>query len=170
MDLNVLDTKKLANEGTWMRIVNIATNEDTDIEILLAGVDSKYFRDAKREWENRRRDKLEKGAGLPTADELEKARLATLVACTLDWRNLELEGKTLACNKVSAHYVYRNFEWVREQVDNFIADRRNFLPAEAKAAIKDPILEPEFMALTSVDTYATDLGKASSAGESGDSG
>src|SRR5262245_44394549 len=109
MDLTLLDTRKLSNEGVWMRVVNPGTGEETDIEILIAGVDSEQFRSAKRNWENQRRAKLEKGAGLPTTDELERARLQTLVACTLDWRNLELEGKAVACNPSSAHYVYRNF-------------------------------------------------------------
>lgn len=169
MDLNLLDTKKLANDGVWMRVVNIATGEDTDIEILLAGVDSEQFRDAKRDFENKRRAKLEHGSGLPTTQELEKARLAMLVACTLDWRNLELEGKPVACNKVSVHHVYRNFEWLREQVDNFIADRRNFLPPDVKAKSPEPILEPEFVAFTSVDAYANETGNEQSAGLNGDS-
>jgi hypothetical protein len=167
MELNRLDTKKLANDGAWMRVINIATGEETDIEILLAGVDSESFREARRNWENKRRDKLEKGAGLPTADELENQRLATLVACTLDWRNVEMDGQALACNKLTARHVYLNFPWLREQVDVFIGDRRNFLPPEAKA--KEPIPEPEIMSLQSVDAYASEVGNAQSAGLSGDS-
>lgn len=169
MDLNLLDTKKLSNEGAWMRVLNIGTGEETDVEILLCGVDSQHFKNARREWENRRRDKLEKGAGLPNSEELEKARLATLVACTLDWRNLDLDGKSVACNSISANHVYRNFPWLREQVDNFIGDRRNFLSDEAKERAKEPIPEPELVALSSVDAYAAELGNEQSAGLSGDS-
>ena len=169
MDLSLLNTQKLANDGAWMRVVNIATGEETDIEILLAGADSEQFRDAKRQWDRRRRDKLERGRGLPTADELEKARLETLVACTLDWRNLEIDGQPLACNKVAAHQVYRNFPWLREQADAFIDDRRNFLPPEARANALEPILEPERVAISDVETYAAESGNAQSAGQSGDS-
>jgi len=169
MDLNRLNTQKLSNEGAWMTVVDIGTGEETDIQILLAGVDSDHFREAKKDWDRRRREKLEKGKGLPTAEELEKARLAMLVTCTLDWRNLELEGKPLACTKAAANHVYRNFPWLREQADQFIEDRRNFLPPEARGEAVEPTPDPEAVALSDVDAYAAEVGNGQSAGQSGDS-
>lgn len=159
MDLSKLDTTERANKGAWTTVVDIGTGKETDARILLAGVDSEQFKEAKEKWENKRRAKLEKGAGLPTSQELDQARLETLVACTLDWENVDVDGNSLSCNRSQIIYVYKRFPWLREQVDQFIGDRRNFLPEDERETHSDPIPEPEYQALSNPDAYAAHAGK-----------
>jgi len=124
MDLAKLDTLSPANEGVWMELEHPVTGEPLGIKIKVAGVDSDYYRKEMRRQQNKR---LKKGIRTISAEELENEVIELLVACTLDWEGIEYEGKVLECNKENARMIYKKFPWIREQVDNFINDRANFL-------------------------------------------
>ena len=124
MDLAKLDILSPANEGVWMELEHPVTGEPLGIKIKVAGVDSDYYRKEMRRQQNKR---LKKGIRTISAEELENEVIELLVACTLDWEGIEYEGKVLECNKENARMIYKKFPWIREQVDNFINDRANFL-------------------------------------------
>lgn len=163
-DLSNFNTKTLSNDGAWMTAVSPADGLELDIRIKCAGLDSAYFQSAKEKFENKRRKKLENGAGLPSAQELDAARLQTLSECTLAWENVEVDGKPLECNRINAAYVYRNYPWLREQVDAFIGDRRNFLPSSAEG---DEKTGEECAVLSSPEAFASDVEKKSGSGALG---
>lgn len=124
MDLKTLDITSPANEGVWMDIEHPITGEVLDIKIKVAGIDSNIYRKKLREQQNKR---IRKGFKNITAEELEAEAIELLVACTLDWKGVEYEGQELECNPENIRKIYKEFPWIREQVDLFINDRANFL-------------------------------------------
>ena len=124
MDLTQFDVVSPANEGVWMNLEHPVTGEPLDVKIKLAGVDSDYYKKELRKQQNK---KFKKGFRKLSAEELEADTIELLVACTLDWEGVELEGQALECNPENVRKIYKRFPWIREQVDNFINDRANFL-------------------------------------------
>ena len=124
MDLKPLDTKTAANEGRWCTIYHPITNEPLDIQIKLAGADSDIYKKAINKQVEK---KLKKGTVNRTLEQEEKEEIEILTACTLDWKNVEYEGRALECKPESIKFIYSQFIWLREQVDNFINDRKNYI-------------------------------------------
>ena len=124
MELTQFDVVSPANEGVWMNLEHPVTGEPLEVKIKLAGVDSDYYKKELRRQQNKR---FKKGFRKMNAEELESETIGLLVACTLDWEGVELEGQALECNPENARKIYKRFPWIKEQVDNFINDRANFL-------------------------------------------
>ena len=124
MDLKNLNVTEKAEEGSWCELEHPVTGETLDIRIKLAGIDSKTYREAARKQINKR---LKKGLRKISVEDTEQEEIELLAACTLDWENVEYEGKELECNPENVKFVYKEFPWIREQVDAFIADRGNYL-------------------------------------------
>ena len=124
MDLKKLNITEKAEEGSWCELEHPVTGETLDIRIKLAGIDSKTYREAARKQINKR---LKKGLRKISIEDTEQEEIELLAACTLDWENVEYEGNVLECNPENVKFVYKEFPWIREQVDAFIADRGNYL-------------------------------------------
>ena len=124
MELTQFDVVSPANEGVWMNLEHPVTGEPLEVKIKLAGIDSDYYKKELRRQQNKR---FKKGFRKMNAEELESETIELLVACTLDWDGVELEGQALECNPENVRKVYKQFPWIKEQVDNFINDRANFL-------------------------------------------
>ena len=124
MDLKLLDTKTAANEGRWCTIYHPITNEPLDIQIKLAGADSDIY---KRAINKQVEKKLKKNTLDTNLEQEEDEEIEILVACTLDWKNVEYEGCVLECSPENIKFIYSQFIWLREQVDNFINNRANFI-------------------------------------------
>jgi hypothetical protein len=72
--------------------------------------------------------RLRPGQSVPfTAEEQDESGLNLLVACTLAWEGVIVEGVDLPCTPDNVKMVYRRFPWLQEQVTAFIGDRANFL-------------------------------------------
>ena len=124
MDLAKLDIVSPANEGVWMELEHPVTGEPLGVKIKLAGTDSDYYKKELRRQQNKR---LKKGIRNINAEELEAEAVELLVACTLDWEGVELEGQALECNPENVRKIYKKFPWIKEQVDAFINNRANFI-------------------------------------------
>lgn len=118
MDLNNYKT----HESEWMTVTD-PFGEPTDIRIRLAGRDSESFKKASRKIAEAKRKRQK---GLKPIEE-ERMWLETFAKCTVEWENLEDNGKKLDCNFENAMKVYSNYEFVLEQVIIFIQERENFL-------------------------------------------
>lgn len=130
-----------ADEGVPVTILHPATNQPlrdddgNDVTITVMGQDSQAFQQAKRRAMNRRMAAMRGGRGAKlTAEELEAENIATLVACTVGWSGLALEGKPLTFDAKNVRMVYERFPWIREQVDEFIGDRANFLMTSSQSS------------------------------------
>lgn len=64
-----------------------------------------------------------------TAEEIEESALRQLSICTVSWKGVKLDGQELECNPDNAYMLYSRLPWLKEQVDEFVGDRANFLKA-----------------------------------------
>lgn len=54
-----------------------------------------------------------------------------LAAVTMAWDGIEIDGQPLECNPANAKRLYLESDTIREQVDLFVGDRRNFWKASS---------------------------------------
>jgi hypothetical protein len=136
MDLNQYDLNAPADEGSDMVLLNPATftpflqeDNETPVTIRLAGIDSDRYRKATNANANAR---IKSGKYIaPSAEQLQAEGIELLVKCTLAWDGIKWNGETLACTPANVRKIYTQFGWIRDQVDSWMADRRNFLKASS---------------------------------------
>lgn len=134
MDLSDFDTIAASDEGAWLSLQNPKTlttlvdKEGKESRIRLAGIDSEIYKTGQRKAQNRRLS-IPRGRRNQnmTAEELDAEALDLLVACTLEFENIQVDKKEMDATPANVRVVYTRFPWIREQVDQFIADRGNFL-------------------------------------------
>ncbi len=125
MDLSTLDTIAGSDEGAVMTVRHPATNEPIEgMWIRVAGPDSTI---AKQRRAMIRRKMRGSRSGQMDYNWLDEEARQTRVATTLEWRDISVEGKLLECTPDNVRKVYERFPWIAEQVDEFQADRANFL-------------------------------------------
>lgn len=128
MDLNKLDLTKAANAGAWYALKHPVTSEELPMKIKVLGKDSEKFIQLSEEFRRSSLDDLK-------ANKTTEQRMASaseygdklLVACTLEWQGIELDGKKLDCTPENVKLVYKRFNWIKDQIDTAIADRANFI-------------------------------------------
>lgn len=137
-DLPQIDTKSLADAGVWMTVQQFDGNapllarNGQPVRILLRGPDSDVYRDHTRRQIQKRlaRGNDPKRANEVDLAEVEADALQLLAACTIGWENvLDPEGTAIPCTPEAAFLLYVNYPVLREQVDEFVANRRSFLMA-----------------------------------------
>jgi len=124
MKLTDFNSVEGSNEGAVMYVKHPVTGVETDAWIKMAGPDSKLAKERRSAIQRLLRGK--KSVADVDIDTLEEEALQTRVALTLDWGNIEAEDKKLTFNEKNVRYVYENFPWLAEQVDEFQGDRSNF--------------------------------------------
>lgn len=131
MDIAKLDTRKLAEQGFDLTIVD-PNGDKTEIVITVRGADSVTYREKFTELRRRANNQINKthkivrSVGEQDADNLE-----LLVAATVTWRGIEMDGSPLVYSEQNARQLYTDFPAIGEQVDRAINDRSNFLPKAA---------------------------------------
>lgn len=122
MDLATLDTVNFCEQGAELELLHPGNARPLGAFITLAGVDSSRHRQAIAAIAEKRTR-----AGARGVDEVLKEDVELAVRCTIDWRNLELDGAGLPFTPENAREVYTRFPWIREQALAFVASRANFL-------------------------------------------
>lgn len=103
----------------------LTTSDGRPMTIRLTGQDSPQYRQAMAQLQalisKRRGNRLSPG-------DMEEHVLRTLTACTLGWvLELDAEDGDLAFSQDAALDLYRKLRWLREQADEWVNDRSNFL-------------------------------------------
>lgn len=135
LDLLTLDTRRAADEGAVMEVRHPVTNEvlkqdnGEPVTITLAGRDSDRVKRLQRATLDRRLAGGRRRNLSFTADEIDKNRLEELVALTLGWSGIVLRGSLIEPTAENARDLYQTVDWVREQAEEFVDDRANFLKA-----------------------------------------
>jgi predicted glycosyltransferase len=134
-ELSPLKTGETSTTGAPCVLTHPGT--ETDLEdkegnkatLILAGEDSDQYQQVLRTQRRRRLDQALKGrkAGV-TPEQLEAEALDLLVACTLSWKHIAIDGSE-TFSPTTARKLYEEYPWIREQAERFIGDRANFLPA-----------------------------------------
>lgn len=125
MDLDALKIAEKSEEGEILTILHPVSFEETDIKIKLAGMDSARYRNKVKQIAEK--EKVRKKTNIDF-DGIEKRGAEILAACTIDWKGIQRGGDTIPFSYENAVELYSdpNLRWLREQVDEFIANRANF--------------------------------------------
>lgn len=132
MDLSNLQTAKHADAGADLVLVHPITGEALTDDakkaptITIKGTDSETFRKLKFDKMKKIRalgDKVE-DADFETID---KDAIDEIIAMTVGFKNIELDGEQIKFTKESAHELYTSCPWVVDQIRAFIVDRSNFI-------------------------------------------
>lgn len=124
--------------GVPVSILHPVTRLETGITVTVIGTDSETCKKIQRKQLNRRLElqaKTRNNKLSMTAEELEKEALDVLVACVVAWHTGERpeiemnEGEWLPCTPENVKRVLTELPWLKEQLDQEIGDRANFLPA-----------------------------------------
>ena len=126
MDFKPFEGK--SDDGAVMTVMHPGTGEPTDVTITLAGTDSKLWRSAVREFNQRNLKRAVNPGDMvgQAFDQLDKNREDLLASVTLSWINVELDGKLQECTHANARKLYKAYSWLLEQVNLFVGDRANF--------------------------------------------
>jgi len=128
MDISKLDIVASSNEGAVLEVLHPKTLTKTGIEIILVGTDSDIYNKQRLKASNKRLEQLNKTGKLKrTAEEIEEETIEMLVSCTIGWSGIEEDGKPLEFTPKHVKHVYEKYPWIREQIDQFIGSRDNFL-------------------------------------------
>lgn len=145
MDLKTFDTTEYANAGADMEITlpngRVVVDEKTNRPwtISLLGVDSRKYQDLTHKVANKRISRRAKSRrSLTTSEEVDSDQLELLVEMTLGWSGIVLEGTVLDFTKENARMLYSEFAWIREQAEDFIQDRTNYLGESSKRSKSSP--------------------------------
>ena len=131
MDLTKLDVVSLANEGSRLELIHPTTGEPLTDEgkpakpyfIQLLGSDSDAYRNVLK----RRAEKTVTNKNKKVDIEKSLRDGASLLAkCTIDCYMIE-NGKQVQCQRDELIRLYLGYPWIREQVEQFMVDRSNFI-------------------------------------------
>lgn len=124
------NTVERSNKGVEVRIKDPKTGAGTDAYITILGMDGDTYQQFKDE---RARDMADRAAAgratALTAEERRELTALTLARCTIGWRGLEEEegDKPLEYSDKAAIRLYLNYPAIRDQVNEEIANRANFV-------------------------------------------
>jgi hypothetical protein len=122
--------------------------EKTGAKLTLLHMDSMQFQKKNREVRALYMPKLEKlkikGSGVDANVEMdgklaaemaqiqEEAGAQLLATVTIGWKGLKLGGGEYEYSHDNAIKLYTEYTWIKDQVDRFIADRKNFIKSSPK--------------------------------------
>ena len=131
-DLSTLDTRGASSKAATLKLRNPKTGEDLldketgeNVTIALLGIESEKSEQLQREVQRKR---LKRGATKKlTPEQIENEGLALLAGLTVSWKHVGRGTEALECTFENAKAIYREFPWIREQVDEFVGDLGNYL-------------------------------------------
>lgn len=131
MDLKKFDLTQAADQGATIELLHpvtgeVLTDKGKPVTITVLGADSKVFKDAVKARTRRALGEKKQKIDL---DKTERENAELLAKCTLQWSGIEEDGKKLDCTFENAVQVYLQYSWIRDQVDEAIGDRANFMQA-----------------------------------------
>jgi hypothetical protein len=134
MDLRQFEAKK-AEDGAEMIVRNpldgspLLQDDGEPVVVILLGEDSSTFQKLQRKNTNERLRRNLGGRGRlrVSMEEIESDALELLITCTVGWKGMAWDGEEKDPTPKNIREAYTLFPWLREQAQEFIADRSNFL-------------------------------------------
>ena len=137
MDLNELKLKDTA----VVEILHPVTGEPLGIRITIHSSDSDVARNMIRAQATTRLHHLRsKKRSILTQEEVEAEGTEYLVKCTVGWEGVEENGTPLSATPENLRRVYSTpaYRWLRQQVDEAIAERGLFFDIKPKSSSNTP--------------------------------
>lgn len=122
MKLAELYTTDLHEDGAEVEIVD-GSGEKTGLFLKVMGIDSSVFRSHTKKQQRAYIDALRTGEEFDD----EKYTIEALVSATIGWRGTDEKFSKELCEE-----LYLKAPYIKDQVDRFMADRANFIPAKPK--------------------------------------
>ena len=128
-DISSLSTKKANDEGRPLVLVDPSTGDDLindagePMVILLVGSDSKEYRQYQSQIANKYRTRGKD----PSLGQAQKMSIELLAKSTRGFENLQLNGEAIEFSTDGAEKLYSNYAIIKDQVDEFVHERTNFL-------------------------------------------
>jgi hypothetical protein len=130
-DLSTLDTRGASERGAVLTLKHPVTGDELrtkngeSVTITLLGIDSEKSEALQREVQR----KALKRAGFKkrTPEQIENEGLNLLAGLTVAWTNVGRGDEELPCTTENAKAIYKEFPWIRSQVDEFVGDVSNYL-------------------------------------------
>jgi len=136
VDITNLDLDKLSSnvEPVEMELLHPTTGQPLEsdgkkIKFSLVGSDSPAYLKAERAVTNARLQAAQRlgKRGKVTSEVIEDGALDILAASTTGWTPFQFKGELFTFSNANAKRLYKEAQWIREQVDAFVHDRGNFL-------------------------------------------
>ena len=102
------------------------SGEFTGIKITVASPDSAKYRQISMKIQNEQLAYAMKNRGKSSAERLANNALEVLVGATVGWEGITEGGKDLPCTPENVRKVYEEVSFIKDQVDEFLGDARNF--------------------------------------------
>lgn len=110
-----------------IEIIHPATGLPLDMKISVMSPDSDEYRKIALQQQNDNIKNIRKNRGRKTAEKMAEEGMDLLVAITVGWEGLEENGQPIPFTPDNVRRIYEQFPFIKEQVDEFAADRRNFI-------------------------------------------
>lgn len=123
MDITLLSESSL--DSNWITITDPRSGVNTDIRIRVNSPDSKEYQKLVHKLSNDRLKQMSKRGSI-TSEQVEQENIELLASNTLEWEGLTSGGQAIPFSHQAAVDLYTRFKWLREQVDAFLGDRKNF--------------------------------------------
>lgn len=130
MDLTELNTRDRSEEGAVMPLmhpkkhIQVLGYNDVPVTITLKGADCRVF----KQMQYRQQEKAFKNGRLKmSGEQLAESAIQTLAKMTVAWEGVSVNNELLPCTEANAAMIYREYDWIREQVDAFVNDIENYL-------------------------------------------
>lgn len=127
LDLSMM--KEATADTATLNILHPKTGVDTGIRIVVASVDSPKYRKAASIVNNRNASLFRKGKNNLSIEAINEGATDLLVAAVVSWDGVIWGGQEMDCTDANIRQVYELFPWIKEQVDEFVSDRGNFINA-----------------------------------------
>ena len=132
VDLSQLDSVEAHNAGIDVELFSPRDGTPLDMFITVLGKDSDKFNEVTTAQNRARIQQAQQGGFRPGRGPVntgEREGLELLAACTIGWKNIELDGEMLPFTTANAVKLYKRFPWIKEAIDIAIGDRALFMQA-----------------------------------------
>jgi hypothetical protein len=125
MELAHLKTAETHDYGADVTILSPIDGKPTDVIIRIKGMDSKVWREAKKNQTQKIIDaRADNKMDSLNYDLMDAEALAD---ATISWSNITKDGKEYECNRKNAIELYANAPDVKDQLLAFLGNRSNFI-------------------------------------------
>lgn len=127
MELDLGVVRKQTQDESWMTICHPISGEETTMRIKVMNPDSAAYKAVDTRIKNMGfKTAQRKGGKNLSVEDLDETQLQLLIGVTTGWENVIFDGQPIEFSADNVRMVYKEFPFIREQVDRFISDRRNF--------------------------------------------
>ena len=131
MELNLLNLGIQADDGFELVLQHPITGDDLDGVIRVRGDKSRAVQQfsRKRITEMQKRERIQKGKGKDndlTIEELEAMAVESAIVRVISWKNIKKDGEELPFTKENAEVVFKEYDWIRQQVMEASEELKNF--------------------------------------------